>query len=79
MGKRVDLPSGGHCDNHVFRRKITEIQKKINDTQEMLRITKMSMKEYLNNINSEPEFSHSVMCIYRQFVKKERAIYHIMN
>ena len=41
----------------------------------MMKITKIQMKEYLGNINNEPEFNHSVIPIYQQFVKQERLIY----
>ena len=51
MGKRYQLPDGGHGDKQAFIRKSQKIEKKIQDVLQMMRLTKEQMKKYLLDVN----------------------------
>lgn len=79
QGKRFHLPNDGHGDSRAFNKKIESIDKKIRDTQSMLRLTKQQMHQYLEGINSFQGVAFSLYEVYRLFLKKEKAIYETLN
>ncbi len=73
LGERFDIPTGGIQD------KISEINHKINDTQNVIGATHDEVRNYLMKINRMENTSTSVIQLYKWFVIKEKALYENLN
>eukprot|EP00347_Sterkiella_histriomuscorum_P000740 403374687 len=79
QAKRYSLPEGGHTDHNAFKRKIQKIDKTISDTQQMLKMTRLQMHQYLEGINQAQNVAFSVQEVYKQFIRKEKQVYLVLN
>ncbi len=77
--KRFHLPDDGHGDKKSFARKIDSLRKKVDETRQIISVTRRQMRLYLEGINQEQGVAFSLFEVYRLFIRREKAIHEVLN
>lgn len=73
LGEKYDIPPGDIDD------KISEVERKIRETKNIVQVTKEELKKYLVSINTLEDTDVSALKVYKWFIIKEKSLYVSLN